>query len=42
VEVTSSHLFALTSLNLTVIDVIESVNAVLLGQIDSNLVSQLA
>jgi subtilisin family serine protease len=42
VEVTSSHLFALTSLNLTVIDVIESVNAVLLGQIDSNLVNQLA
>jgi subtilisin family serine protease len=42
VEVTSSHLFALTSLNLTVIDVIESVNAVLLGQVDSTLANQLA
>ena len=42
VEVTSSHLFALGSLNLTVVDVIESVNAVLLGQIDSNLAFQLA
>ncbi|MDA8749900.1 S8 family serine peptidase, partial [Candidatus Poseidonia alphae] len=42
VEVTSSHLFALTSLNLTVVDVIESVNAVLVGQVDSNLAFQLA
>lgn len=42
IEVTSSHLFALTSLNLTIVDVIESVNAVLVGQVDSNLAFQLA
>ena len=42
VEVTSSHLLALGQLNLSVVDVIESVNAVLLGQVDASLAGQLA
>ncbi len=42
VEVTSFHLLALGQLNLSVVDVIESVNAVLLGQVDASISGQLA
>ena len=42
VEVTSSHVLALSNLNLSVVDVIESVNAVLLGQVDASLAEILA
>ncbi len=40
--VTAGHLQDLSSLNLTVVDVIEAVDAVLLGQVDAALVAQLA
>ena len=42
VEVDDAHLAALAGMNLTVIDVIESVDAVLLGQVDASLAFQLA
>ena len=42
VEVDDTHLAALAGLNLTVVDVIESVDAVLLGQVDASLAVQLA
>ena len=42
VPVEEAHLSALEGMNLSVVDVIESVNAVLLGQIDANLAPQLA
>lgn len=42
VEVNQGHLSALESLNLTVVDVIEAVDAVLLGQVDASMVAELA
>ena len=42
VEVNDAHLSALEGMNLTVVDVIESVDAVLLGQVDASLAFQLA
>ena len=42
VEVDDTHLAALAGMNLTVVDVIESVDAVLLGQVDASLAVQLA
>ena len=42
VEVDDAHLAALAGMNLTVVDVIESVDAVLLGQVDASLAVQLA
>ena len=42
VEVDDTHLAALAGMNLTVVDVIESVDAVLLGQVDASLAFQLA
>ena len=42
VEVDDAHLAALAGMNLTVVDVIESVDAVLLGQVDASLAFQLA
>ena len=41
-EVNQVHLQALESLNLTVVDVIEAVDAVLLGQVDASMVAELA
>ena len=42
VEVDDAHLAALAGMNLTVVDVIESVDAILLGQVDASLAFQLA
>ena len=42
VEVNGGHLADLAAINLTVVDVIESVDAVLLGQVDASLAFQLA
>jgi len=42
VEVNEGHLADLTAMNLSVVDVIESVDAVLLGQVDASLAFQLA
>ena len=42
VEVDDTHLAALAGMNLTVVDVIESVDAVLLGEVDASLAFQLA
>ena len=42
VEVNDGHLADLAAINLTVVDVIESVDAVLLGQVDASLAFQLA
>ena len=42
VEVSDVHLAVLETMNLTVVDVIESVDAVLLGQLDASLAFQLA
>ena len=42
VDVNDGHLADLAAMNLSVVDVIESVDAVLLGQIDASLVFQLA
>jgi subtilisin family serine protease len=42
VEVSEGHLADLAAMNLSVVDVIDSVNAVLLGQVDASLVFQLA
>ena len=42
VEVDDAHLAALAGMNLTVVDVIKSVDAVLLGQVDASLAFQLA
>ena len=42
IDVNDAHLETLASMNLTVVDVIESVNGVLLGQINASLVVQLA
>ena len=42
VEVNEGHLADLSAMNLTVVDVIESVDAVLLGQVDASLAFQLA
>jgi len=42
VEVDDAHLAALAGMNLTVVDVIKSVDAVLLGQVDASLAVQLA
>ena len=42
VDVSQNHLDQLAATNLTVIDVIESVDAVLLGQVDASLVFELA
>ena len=42
VEVNEGHLADLAAMNLTVVDVIESVDAVLLGQVDASLAFQLA
>lgn len=41
-EVNQGHLQALETLNLTVVDVIEAVDAVLLGQVDASMVAELA
>ncbi len=42
VEVSNHHLAQLDTMNLSVVDVIESVNAVLLGQLNTSLVADLA